>query len=348
MNTNNIVSSQRKVDSDLFPVCEKKLTLEWAKSTYKHYSLFDDSILSRTYDDDNDLYSWINEAKELIKDIKFQGTQAGRDEIIRIAVNQYNIFLPKKINNYSDAPKRPLTIQEVVASITDHDWYFQDTEYKRNIIHHLAYGITRKHNNIWLIEAEKKWLNKYNVSYKLMPCKRVTLSRGFVYKLMNSTFSNTTIKMIKRAMWSNLGEYITVRDNDHIVKKINNGEKAELTYEHKIFKNGKGVLVSKINKDQNVRTLQVKDQVRNVKEWVTLCVERQVSLPQILCTVEKFYKETLKQSTHSKVFLQYNNVIPKHSFAMNDPIIPNKTMDNSLDSGKLILFYECTIQLKLT
>ena len=61
-----------------------------------------------------------------------------------------------------------------------------------------------------------------------MPCKRVTLSRGFVYKLMNSTFSNTTIKMIKRAMWSNLGEYITVRDNDHIVKKINNGEKPDL------------------------------------------------------------------------------------------------------------------------
>jgi len=96
MNSDNVPGLQRIVNCDLFPVCEKKLTLDWARSTYKHYHLFDESILTTTYNDESDLSAWIEEAKNIIKDIKVQGTQSGRDEIVRIATHQYNIFLPRK------------------------------------------------------------------------------------------------------------------------------------------------------------------------------------------------------------------------------------------------------------
>jgi len=231
-----------------------------------------------------------------------------------------------------------LNIQEVVASITDHDWHFEETEYKQNIIHHLAYGITRKHNNLWLIEAEKKWLQSHNVSYKFMPCKRVTLSRGFVYKLMNSTFSNNTIKMIKRAMWSNLGEYITVRDNDGIVNKINSGEKSDLTYEHKTFKNGNGILISRKNKDQDMKTLQVKDQVQKVKEWVMLCMEKQISLPQILHTVQSFYNESFKQLQTPTILCEQNKSLCENEIQNNDLNDTNKITPDKLHHGMLFHF----------
>ena len=83
----------------------------------------------------------------------------------------------------------------MVAIISDPDWYFEDTTSKQNIIHHLVYGLTRKTNNLWLIDAEREWLNSHQIEYSYPQSARITETRGFVYKMMNSTFSNTTIKI---------------------------------------------------------------------------------------------------------------------------------------------------------
>ena len=55
-------------------------------------------------------------------------------------------------------------------------------------------------------------MTKYNIQYQSANYRRIIETRGFVYKLMNCIFSNTTIKMFKRAILAKLGEYILVRD----------------------------------------------------------------------------------------------------------------------------------------
>ena len=222
---------QRSIDSDLLPMTEKQLTINWAKQTYTNFHLFDKQVTLTSYSSNEDLQRWILTAKQLMKDIKIKGSHAGRNEVVRIACTEYNLFLPQKTAKFISEPQKPLNIQIVVAIVSNPDWYFGNKLVHQSIIHHLVCGITRKTNNLWLIDAEREWLNTHQVKYTYANCKCITVSRGFVYKLMNSTFSNTFTKMFKRAMVSKLGEYITVLDKDQMVLKIDNGERCDLIYE---------------------------------------------------------------------------------------------------------------------
>ena len=59
---------QRSIDSDLLPMTEKQLTLEWAKLTYTNFHLFDKHVTSTSYSSNEDLQQWILKAKSLMKD----------------------------------------------------------------------------------------------------------------------------------------------------------------------------------------------------------------------------------------------------------------------------------------
>ena len=160
----------------------------------------------------------------------------------------YNLYLPQKTASFVSEPQKSLNIQEVVAIISDPDWYFEDTTSKQNIIHHIVYGLTRKTNNLWLIDTEREWLNSHQIKYAYPQSTRITESRRFFYKLMNSTFSNTTIKMFKQAKISKLGEYISVRDKEQMIIKIDIGAWSDLMYEHKTFLNSKGISINNKNR----------------------------------------------------------------------------------------------------
>ena len=121
---------QRCGNSNLFPMTEKQLTLQWAKDTYSSFYLFDNHVVSSCYSSDDELHQWIIKAKYLLKDIKTQGSQAGQKEVLRIACEVYNLYLPYKTASFVSAPQKPLNSQEVVAIISDPEWYFEDTTSK--------------------------------------------------------------------------------------------------------------------------------------------------------------------------------------------------------------------------
>ena len=310
---NNTMSNEikRLVSFDLFPMHEKHLTLKWAKDTYAYYHLFNDDIRTTGYSNDEELLNWISFTKFLIKNIKIKGTEAGRTEIVRLACHQYNLFLPNRESDFHTPFQKPLNVREVVSVITDPVWYNDNKTYKQDIIHHLAYGITRKGNNLWLLEAEKDWMASFGISYDFNACKRITETRGFVYKLMNSTFSNSTIKMFKRAMLLKLGEYISVRDNEGIIKKIDSGTIKNLTYKHKSFKNGKGLVITKSNFHSHNQNTEIEQLVKHVNEWVKVSMTNGVKLEEIVLNIQKMYQinhDMLKRKSMQQIS-EFENIV---------------------------------------
>ena len=135
---------------------------------------------------------------------------------------------------------------------------------------HLVYGLTRKTNNLWLIDAEREWVNSHQIEYSYPHSARITETRGFVYKLMNSTFSNTTIKMFKRAMISKLGEYISILEKEQLIKKIDSGAQADLMYEQKTFLNGKGIIIKKKKEKKNFKLWALKKRTQHKRMYSQL------------------------------------------------------------------------------
>ena len=335
---------QRCVKSNLFPMTEKQLTLEWAKDTYSSFHLFDNRVVSSSYSSEDELHQWISKGKSILKDIKTQGSQAGRKEVLRIACEVYNMYLPQKSSSFLSAPQKPLNIQEVVAIISDPDWYFEDTSSKQNIVHHLVYGLTRKTNNLWLIDAERKWLNSHQIEYSYPQNTRITETRGFVYKLMNSTFSNTTIKMFKRAMVSKLGEYISIRDKDQMVVKIDSGVRSDLIYEHKTFLNGKGIIIKKKNKksiniDNDKKNENIKACIYN---WIDGCIKKGMNWTQIMEDIKKTYLEEAQRR-------QINSTPAKSSMEMKNFHIEFDNMNNNhMKNGKSVYIIQQLLYWELT
>lgn len=320
---------QRSIDSDLLPMTEKQLTINWAKQTYTNFHLFDKQVTSTSYSTNEDLQRWILTAKKLMRDIKMKGSHAGRNEVVRIASTEYNLFLPHKTGEFISEPQKPLNIQEVVAIVSNPDWYFSNKLVHQSIIHHLVYGITRKTNNLWLIDAEREWLNTHQVKYTYANCKRITDSRGFVYKLMNSTFSNTITKMFKRAMVSKLGEYITVRDKDQMVLKIDNGERCDLIYEPRSFKHGKGIVISNKIKDTSLSSTN-KDTVLNgfqLSVWVKQCISSGMTWPQVCSRVQNIYTNEFNVYSKTNSFSSKTMLIPVK------PVEHHQTKHNTNEAG---------------
>ena len=97
---------------------------------------------------------------------------------------------------------------------------------------------------------------------------------------MNSTFSNSTIKMFKRVMLTNLGEYISVRDNEGIVNKIKSGEIVNLRYQTRTFKNGKGIVITNLDHKTLNKPTDMTKLVNNVNEWIVESIKNGVVLVQ--------------------------------------------------------------------
>eukprot|EP00957_Ditylum_brightwellii_P053690 4067990-Ditylum_brightwellii.AAC.1 len=58
----NIMKEAVESPVDLIPYRTSKLTIKWAKETYRYYGVFDDSVVAFRYESEDDLYNWIRKA----------------------------------------------------------------------------------------------------------------------------------------------------------------------------------------------------------------------------------------------------------------------------------------------
>ena len=140
------------VPVDLFPANEKDLNINWAKLTYNKGYLFSDSITGTVWQTEQDLLKWIDVAKILVKEIKWNGVRDGRERMLQLAINKYNLTLPNGSTNGTFEELSPVNINDVVEISSNPNWYNNQKHEKQAIIHEMVYGITRKVNNFWLIE----------------------------------------------------------------------------------------------------------------------------------------------------------------------------------------------------
>ena len=126
-------------------------------------------------------------------------------------------------------------------------------------------------------------MTKYNIQYQSVNYRRITETRGFVHKLMNRIFSNTTIRIFKRAVLAKLGEYISVRDNAKLfqIAQCNNTES-----NHKIilkqFPTGKGYIIKNTNFRDNNTSTNNQTSTSHVQKRIKNCVQTNKSIDKIL------------------------------------------------------------------
>lgn len=285
MELTNETQVWRTVPLKLLPLNERHYTTNWAKENYCYRFLFDISITSQSYSDDSEVEEWRLQALQMMKEIKQIGIAYGRQEIVNLARGHYGMTMSHSCNS------KPTNIDDVMSIIENEDWYNDNKMYKQNIIYHLMYGLTRSGMNSWLLQEEHKWLQKHQIKYSQDAVGiRKTKLRGFVYSIMNSKFSNSTIKLFRTVMERKYGEFITVR-------KPEKNLSFNLKYTERNFLGGSGYVVSCTKKQEFTDVLESNLDESIGKKWIRLCVEKnEMNVDQICAKVNDLYNE-LKEDT---------------------------------------------------
>ena len=203
-------------------------------------------------------------------------------------------------------------------------------------MHDLVYGITRKSNNFWLITAEKKWMEKYFVFYSAQRRHRITESRGFVYKLMNSIFSNSTIRMFKRAMLSSLGEYISVRDNAKLLKKIASGQISDYSVTSRNFSAGKGYIVKHLKGLKRNNHIKPTKDCTNGKSWISECVQKNMTFNSIINLAKAHYDECYNEVAFEK---EISNIDANLPMSFDSEVVAFTNKNTTEELGKCCFIF---------
>ena len=87
---------------------------------------------------------------------------------------------------------------KLIIVIENEEWYTDNKIFKQNIINHSMYGLIRSGMNAWLLQQEHKWMTERQIKYDKRDIGlQKNKLRGFVYSIMNSKFSNSTIKLFR-------------------------------------------------------------------------------------------------------------------------------------------------------
>ena len=279
-----MVATSFKVPKCLLKVNETGYTDQWCKDTYSYFHMFDRSIPFAVPSEGNqgstDLQKWKKKAISLTYEIKNRGLVAGRQEMVRIINEEYRLTVPGR-NMFDNTCK---DIDDIFCIIGNKDWYYQDVDYSRNVVYHLLYLISRPGYNSWLINAEKKWMEEFNIKYETteLDCTHKSYVKGFVYKIINSVFSNTTQKAFRKKLLFCYQEFITVRNR----KKFD--ESNEFTFSPYVFMNtNKGYVVTP---RQNLpSTKSMPDILRAGRSWIKDCQGLNMDANQINDLVCQLY-----------------------------------------------------------
>ena len=267
----------RIVPLKLLPLNERHYTPSWAQQTYCYRYLFNKNVTSQSYRSDAELQDWQFEGIQLMKEIKQIGIAYGRSEIVELAYGHYGMTMPNTTNC------RPTNIDDIMTIIEDESWYNNNKVHKQNIIYHLIYGITRSGMNGWMLQQEQKWLREHQIRYDEEEVGlRKTKLRGFVYSIMNSKFSNSTIKLFKTVMQRKYGEFITVRKP--VVSSTSN-----LVYNVRNFLGCSGYVVH----CKDIQDHLVREDTKSIEtigiRWIALCKKEKMCLSDIHAMVDDLY-----------------------------------------------------------
>ena len=267
----------RIVPLKLLPLNERHYTPLWAQQTYCYRYLFNKNVTSQSYRSDAELQEWQFEAIQLMKEIKQIGIDYGQGEIVQLAYEHYGMTMPNTTNC------RPTNIDDIMTIIEDESWYKNNKVYKQNIIYHLIYGITRSGMNGWLINQERKWLRVHQIRYNEEEVGlRKTKLRGFVYSIMNSKFSNSTIKLFKTVMQRKYGEFISVR-------KPVISSRSNLIYTVRNFLGCSGYVVQCKDIQDHFDQEDTNSIETSGRHWIAVCKKEKLCLPDIHAMVDDFY-----------------------------------------------------------
>jgi hypothetical protein len=218
--TMHVVNRISIIPADLLPIKQSKYTVEWGRTTFCHAYKFDKQFVSVAYRDDAEVTEWVKVAKNMYENIKRIGYEAGIQEVIKRASTEYGMKLP------SNPMQAPVNLDDVMTVIGDPNWYKDNTDSKRRIIHMLAYGMFRQGQNGWAHEAARVWLNKYKLTISSTTDGRVSVTntegysrrqiKGFVYSIIVSRVSNTLADRMISVCKRSHGEHIAVRKTKQI------------------------------------------------------------------------------------------------------------------------------------
>ena len=211
--TNEAEGPCNRVPSNLIPVECNKLTVEWAKKTFKYACFFDDVVFPCTaYEDDSDpqLRTWLRHARSMQMELRDQGVLELQEKILAI-LQEHHVFLPG--NEHNIAAKN---FDDVITIITNKAWYNKNKDANRKLIHMITYGIFRNGYNLWAIQACHDW-EKYKrivlchaLSQKAGESKK-RRGKGWVYSNFVHRASNFIAEKIQKNMLLAHGEFIAVR-----------------------------------------------------------------------------------------------------------------------------------------
>ena len=271
-----------------------------------------------------------------MKEIKQIGIAQGRQEIVNLAREHYGMTMPHSCNS------KPTNIDDVISIIENEEWYNDNKIFKQNIIYHLMYGLTRSGMNSWLLQQERKWMMERQIRYNEDDVGiRKTKLRGFVYSIMNSKFSNSTIKLFRTVMQRKYGEFITVR------KPIDTMS-SNYIYSERKFLGGSGYVV--VCQDHSIFRKELKrDTVESLGiKWIKLCRDHhKMQLPAIHELVDDLYNndndnvasesEELNQQTFDN--FTYMNNVQNISPVRKQPrlSLPRWNTNLPIENGKIIL-----------
>lgn len=283
----------RTIPLKFLPVNDLHYTTRWAQETYCYRHLFDPTTRCESYKSDEEVEDWRLQALQIMREIKHIGIAHGRNEIVKLARDHYQMIM-RQSGNY-----KPTNIDDVMSIITDEDWYMSNKTLKQNIVYHLMYGLTRSGMNGWLLEQERKWMRDHQLEYEKDTVGiRKTRLRGFVYSIMNCQFSNSTIKLFHSVMRRKYGEYITVR-------RPSKNLSSNISYTKRNFLGGGGYIVTFKDKDKIKVDESDLEKVESMGlKWINLCKTRELTLLEIHELVDDMYDD---EGCNSNV--SFNNIM---------------------------------------
>ena len=272
-------SERRLVPIDLLPVETKKLDLPWAEKTFCYAKFFSTSFTSDEHIYEQELQAWIDKATALQNELKETGVLKAHEKIVE-TFHKYDVCMPGTTN------VRPTSFDDVLVIISDKEWYLNQQDLKRNLIHMVSYGIFRSGHNNWAKRATNEWLLKHNVTMQREKnnTQGKRKKKGFVYSNLVHRASNSIADRIQKNMISNHGEFIAVR------KKTNSEKFETYKYEQKQFSQYGGYIVYPQDNLTCIMTPKQK-MYKKVVDCIDLALQNSISIDDIEQIIRTFKNE---------------------------------------------------------
>ena len=293
-NNEKLFSTSRKmtaVPSDLLPITDRDITIAWATKTYAYRCVFN-SRISYNSPMRQDLLDWINEAKDLCKDLRQYGTVKAEEEIIRLC-KQYNSRLPE--NEKKDIKN----VYDIVSFLSEDYMFVKRYDDFLDLLHMFQYGVFRCAFNAWALDAASDWMHNRSIQYKENSKisvedgqKVFRRGKGFVYRLLVSRASNTLCVRFQNLTKRILGEYVIVRD-----RKIKRMENNSNIVRHTFNKHYYGYVIKLENKTKNDDEV-TKENMSKVNRLIEQAIARGTSFETII----NFLQERIDEKTKGKYY----------------------------------------------